>query len=400
MEKTVENWQMARRSSKPLEWIRAEEQVKGRCIKSAKLLEELESALHKENMERQFYHGKKMIALQLRDLSHHLEQLLDVRQNEIEITEMDDYVQEFLKEHQINCVRIEWIKTDIGARELICSIADERESHIVIRQVEQLLLELLHEPMQGSQIQQIETPFFYRQLRFRSAIRYQLEYDIYKHSQGQQMVSGDSYSVFAIHPGLMAIMLSDGMGTSYAAQQESSRLIQMMQECISYNMDPETAMHTMHYVQSLKKDTDMYATMDFALVDLQLGDLWCWKAGSMTTYVLRGGDLFKIESKSAPIGFLPDFAVDTEMFSLLSEDTILMISDGLFSSNESWELQEQLFIQLIRQGIKKGNSIQVVLYDVMAQFKERHPVNDDCTVMLFRLQHVATQWSVFRPAYQ
>lgn len=144
----------------------------------------------------------------------------------------------------------------------------------------------------------------------------------------------------------------------------------------------------------------MYATMDFALVDLQLGDLWCWKAGSMTTYVLRGGDLFKIESKSAPIGFLPDFAVDTEMFSLLSEDTILMISDGLFSSNESWELQEQLFIQLIRQGIKKGNSIQVVLYDVMAQFKERHPVNDDCTVMLFRLQHVATQWSVFRPAYQ
>lgn len=400
MEGPVETWQIARRSSKPLEWIRAEEKLKAKCIKSTKLLEELESALHKEHMERQFYHGKKMIALQLRDLSHHLEQILDVRQNEIEVNEMDEYVQQFLMEHQINCIQLQWVKNEIGARELICSVADEREAHTVIRQIEQLLLELLHEPMQGMQMHQEEAPFFYRQLRFRSAIRYQLEYDIYKHSQERQMVSGDSYRVFPIHSGLTAIMLSDGMGTSYAAQRESNRLIQMMQECLSYNMDPETAMHTMHYVMSLKNDSDMYATIDFALVDLQLGDLWCWKAGSMTTYVLRGAELFKIESKSAPIGFLPDFTVDTEMISLLSEDIILMISDGLFANHENWEVQEQLFLQLIRQGMKKGNSIQVVLYDVMAQFKGRYLIHDDCTVMLFRLQHVAAEWSVFRPAYQ
>lgn len=399
MENTLENWRMARRSSKPLELIRAEEQLKLRCIKSTKLLEELETATHKEHMESQFYHGKKMIALQLRDLSHHLEELLDDRHSEVEADEMDDYVQQFLKKHHMQCIHIEWIKTEVGAREFICSIADERDEHTVIRQAEQLLYELLHEPLQGQQIQVEEKPLFYRQIRFRSAIRYQLEYDIYKHSKGHQQVSGDSYSVFPIHTGLMAIMLSDGMGTSDAAQRESSRLIQMMQECLSYNMDPETAMHTMHYVLSLKNDSDMYATIDFALVDLQLGSLWCWKAGGMTTYVLRGADLFKIESKAAPIGFLPDFSVDTEMISVLSEDIIIMVSDGLFASQENWVMQEELFLQLIRQGIKKGVSTQVVLYDVMAQFKQRYPSNDDCTVMLFQLHHIAAPWSVFRPSY-
>ena len=72
----------------------------------------------------------------------------------------------------------------------------------------------------------------------------------------------------------------------------------------------------------------------------------------------------------------------------------------MFGSHENWARQEQYFLQLIRQGMKKGVSIQVVLYDVMAQFKERYPISDDCTVMLFSLKHVSAPWAVFRPAYQ
>lgn len=143
--------------------------------------------------------------------------------------------------------------------------------------------------------------------------------------------------------GLVAIMLSDGMGNNHKAQRESTRLIQMMRDCLNYNMDPETAMHTMHYVLSLKHDVDMYATIDFALVDLQVGTLWCWKAGGMTTYILRGPKLFKIESKTAPIGFMPVFTIETETIQLLAEDIIIMVSDGLFASTEDWAKQEALF---------------------------------------------------------
>lgn len=392
----LENWRLAKRSSKPVTWVRAEEQIKNKCIKSSKLLAELQAALQKEQMERQFYHGKKMIALQLRDLTEHLQQLLKHQQQELGAPETANELQSFLTEQGFQCLHIEWLNQEMGERELILYIAGEHDLQEMMQQLEQYLFEWLHEPMQGEWISEQTTPIFYHQLKFRSAIRYQLEYDIYTYSYQDHTISGDSYRVFPLHKGLMAIMLSDGMGTSHRAQQESEHLIHMLQQCLAYNLDPETAMHTMHYVLSLKS-ADMYATMDFALVDLQFGHLWCWKAGGMTTYVLRGEELFKVESTCAPIGFLSDFAVDTEMVRLRADDVILMVSDGLFSEIENWVVQEQRFISSIRESLAQGATIQVALFDCMTRYKQKYEITDDCTVMLFRLQQEVKPWHVFRP---
>lgn len=393
----IENWRLARRSSKPVTWLRAEEQLKSKCIKSGKLLEELQAALQKEQMERQFYHGKKMIALQLRDLTEHLQQLLQHQQKELDAPETSNQLQQFLIEQGLKCLHIEWQNNEVGEREVNFYLGDEGDVQGIIQVLEQHLFEWLHEPMQGELISEQRHPIFYRQLKFRSAIRYQLEYDVYTYSYQDHAISGDSYRVFPLHKGLTAMMLSDGMGRNQAAQEESERLIQTLQQCLAYNLDPETAMHTMHYVLSLKNDSDMYATMDFALVDLQFGNLWCWKAGGMTTYVLRGDELFKVESTCAPIGFLPDFAVDTEMVKLRAEDIILMVSDGLFTASEQWDVQEKRFIAAIRESLAQGASIQVALFDCMTHYKQKYEITDDCTVMLFRLQHVAKPWHVFRP---
>ncbi len=72
-------------------------------------------------------------------------------------------------------------------------------------------------------------------------------------------------------------------------------------------MDPETAMHTLHYMMSLNGLDDMYATLDLALIDFQDGRLWSWKAGSMSTYIKRGEDFLRLDSKSVPVGFLTFF---------------------------------------------------------------------------------------------
>ena len=77
-------------------------------------------------------------------------------------------------------------------------------------------------------------------------------------------------------------------------------------------MNPETAMHTLHYMMSLNGLDDMYATLDLALIDLQDGRLWSWKAGSMSTYIKRGNDFLRLDSKSVPVGFLPSFSVEAK----------------------------------------------------------------------------------------
>lgn len=191
-------------------------------------------------------------------------------------------------------------------------------------------------------------------------------------------------------------MLSDGMGQNREAQRESRRLVRLMRECLSYNMNPETAMHTLHYVMSLNREVDMYATIDFALVDLQKGELWSWKAGSMSTYILRGNRLIKVDGAAAPVGFMPVFTIETEKVRLLANDYVVMVSDGLFSSEHDWDEQEQYFVEILKDNIENGIPMNAMLYDFMEKFQNKYEVEDDCTVILFNVEHVVPKWSVFK----
>lgn len=392
----IEQWVSAKTLQKPLEVVRREEQLKGRCIKPQKLLEQLEQKLYDAQMNGRFYHGKKMMALQLSDLSDHLQSVLEEQQS-IQIRQTDETALiHYFEEHGILCTMARWEQTGLGERELVCHVVSEEQAFELLQNISQLLTDFLGEPIRGYDAIEYDKPFYFVELYFQSAVRYELAYDIYKRTEQGSVVSGDSHSVFSLRPGLMAIMLSDGMGTSYRAQQESERVIEMMRNCLSYQMNPETAMHTMHYVLSLKTHTDFYATLDFGLLDLQRGELWCWKAGGMTTYILRGSDVIKVESRTAPIGFMTNFSIETERQVLQDGDCIVMVSDGLFSSEENWQTQEQMFLQFVRHSVRKQVQLNVVLYDVMSQYEQRYKIEDDCTIMLFSLQHITQQWAVFK----
>lgn len=397
MKKPIEQWITAKTLQKSLEVVRIEEQMKGKCIKPQVLLEQLEYALYDAQMNGRFYHGKKMIAMQLSDLNEHLQNVLEGQQRTYGRQTDELALVRYFEQHGISCTYVGWENTRLGERELVCHVVSEKRPYELLQIMSHLLSELLEEPIHGQDVVQHQTPFYFIELHFHSAVRYELAYDIYKRTERGSIVSGDSHSVFSLHPGLVTIMLSDGMGTSYKAQQESERMIQMMQNCLSYQMNPETAMHTLHYIFSLKNHTDLYATLDFALLDLQRGELWSWKAGGMTTYILRGSDVIKVESKAAPIGFMTNFSVETERQKLQVDDYIVMVSDGLFSSEENWQTQEQLFLQFVRHSMRKHTQLNVVLYDVMAQYEGRFAIEDDCTVMLFTLKHLTQQWAVFKP---
>lgn len=387
----VEQWIAAKTLQKSFNIVRVEEQLKGKCIKPQKLLEQLHESVYEAQMSGRFYHGKKMLALQLADLSEHLQSLLENQQT-VNKQGQEIALIQFLEEHHISCTYARFHKDEAGERMLVCRIIGQ----VAVAEVGELVTAFFEEPFVG-QVNAQQEPSSFTEQHFYSAPCYQLAYDIYKRTEQTSIVSGDSHSVFTLQPGLEVIMLSDGMGTSYRAQRESARLIQMMQDCLSYDMNPETALHTVHYILSLKNDSDLYATLDFALVDLRRGELWCWKAGGMTTYILRGSDMIKLESSAAPIGFMMNLTIETEHHLLRDDDYIIIVSDGLFSTQENWQRQEQLFLQFIRHSIKKHTQLSTMLYETMAQYEERFTIEDDCTVMLFGIKQQTKQWSVYKP---
>ncbi|MEL3959796.1 SpoIIE family protein phosphatase [Lysinibacillus endophyticus] len=403
MDELIHHWFVAKSNSRDGEQNIIEDRIKLKCIKPTRLLEELDYQLYHDRMNGQFYHGKKMIALQLRDLSNHLNRLMeDMKEETLSFKTIEEELEYEFKRAHVQCFQIDVINNTMGERVIICSLANKNDSYddqylLCERIILPILYDVFSEPFQVEKISTQKSPFSHVQVRFRSAVRYEIEYDIYSRAKNSAWVSGDSHAVFHIHPGLVAVMLSDGMGQNREAQRESRRLVRLMRECLSYNMNPETAMHTLHYVMSLNREVDMYATIDFALVDLQHGALWSWKAGSMSTYILRGERLLKVDGAAAPVGFMPVFSVETEKVNLLAEDYVVMVSDGVFSGKFDWEEQEQYFISLLKSRIEEDMPIEVILYDVMEQFSNMYDVDDDCTVILLNVSHVVPKWAVFSP---
>lgn len=396
MAEKIAQYYRAKTSQNPIAIGQAEEIIRLRCIKSSHLLQELETALYNEQMNNQLFHGKKMIALQLQDVSQHLSRLL--QQMEVESVSFESLEVELLERFQsaqLNCFQIDILSNEVGQRRIVCSVTMKdvnQATSISERIILPILYERFAEPFYVERIAYKESPFPYVEIRVKSSVRFFIEKGIY--SQAKYNTSGDAHEIFPIHDGLMAIMLSDGMGQDRRARQESDTLIRMLRECLTYNLDPETAMHTIHYVMSLKHERDLYATMDFALIDLQHGSLWSWKAGGIATYVLRGKELLKIEGNAAPVGLMPTFSIETETMRLKADDLIIMASDGLFDGTHNWQEQEKHFFRILQKTAKQKLSTDVLLYDVMEQYKQTYEIQDDCTVIACKIKHINPEWSV------
>ncbi len=318
MDKLMTDWFHMKGVGKESAINRAEDQIRYKCVKSTKIFEELETELYRERINGQYFHGKKMIALQLRDMSNHLNQLIaEMKEDTVSFVSVEKDIIQKLKEAHIECFQLDVLSNKPGARKIVCALTParvdwEEDTTLAERMILPILYDIFEEPFEIEKVLACDVPFRHIQVSFSSAISFEVEYDIYSMSKGATLYSGDSHALFQLHPGLFAILLSDGMGQSKEAQHESRKLIHLMRECLNYNMNPETAMHTLHYVMSLKQQDDMYATLDFALVDLQHGDLWSWKAGGMSTYILRGKEVLKVESNAAPVGFLSISAIEAE----------------------------------------------------------------------------------------
>lgn len=399
---TIEGFCRSKTMSKAVEMISAEEGLRKKCIKSSKIIEELNKQLYEEQMNGQFYHGKKMIALQLRDLSRHLQRLIvEIKEEALSFQPVEEELMRAFGRTYVPCFQVDVLQSKPGERVVICSLtAKNNDVYNMLQLCERFIVPIFYdiwqEPLYVEHYEMKEEPFSYLQVRFRSAVRYKLRYDSYSQAKELATVSGDTHAIFPIHDGLSAVMLSDGMGHNVEAQRESRRLIRMLRECLLYNMNPETAMHTLHYVLSLKREMDMYATLDFALIDLQGGTLWAWKAGSMSTYIVRGQTVMKIEGTSGPVGFMPQFSVETQKMKLRADDVIIMVSDGLFSTECDWNEQESYFLQLIKERIAEKMPMDVLLYDVMAQYKACYTIDDDCTVIGLSLEHIIPEWATVK----
>ncbi len=403
MESLVQQWLMAETIGHNASRLQYDDKIRNKCVRSSLFLSALAEFVSKQQLSGQFQHGKKMIALQLRDMSTHIDSVMkDMTNDTVSFQQQEDVLIHRFKEIGIDFFQIDILKNEPGRRKVVCCIPYkkaqwETDQMVAERLILPVLQEVFKEPFEIHQTVKKTKPYSHLQITFQSAIRFTMQYDVLSTSKNNTMYSGDSHAVFSLNPGLTAIMLSDGMGHNKRAHKESRKLIRLMRECLNHQMSPETAMHTLHYVMSLKQE-EMYATMDFALIDLQHGKLWSWKAGSMATYLVRGREVTRVEGASEPFGLFSSFSVEAEQRNLKAGDIIFMCTDGLFFENMPWEQQEKLLRNSLLQN--RSLPIQEICPEILNTFRNNDQPIDDCTIVCVEIQHKTVDWSLFKPTFQ
>lgn len=173
-------------------------------------------------------------------------------------------------------------------------------------------------------------------------------------------VCGDVITSFQT-AGKFYMLISDGMGSGREAALTSGVCATLLQRLIESGAGLETSLKMLNNIIRAG-ERECSATVDIAEIDLITGEAKFVKSGAAPSFVLRGGNIFRLQSKTVPIGIIR--ALDAEMikFDVMPGDRVVMVSDGAARSYDEvpWLLDMMTSDEVILKGSPKEAAAKIV----------------------------------------
>lgn len=152
-------------------------------------------------------------------------------------------------------------------------------------------------------------------------------------SPSRRVLNGDAAASFTTADGRYIAVISDGMGTGGEAAVTSRLSVTFLTKMLTAGVSLKNALSMLNnYLRA--RNMECSAGIDVMELDLYAAEARFVKSGAAPSFVVRDGRLFRLASKTVPIGILR--ALDAEMirFTVESGDTVVMLSDGVMSGFE------------------------------------------------------------------
>lgn len=143
------------------------------------------------------------------------------------------------------------------------------------------------------------------------------------------LISGDSYSFFAMDDGSYHVCISDGMGSGSQANQESEMVVDLLQKFIEAGFRKETAIKLMNSAMVLQGEENSFSTLDYAMINLYTGELELIKIGGAATFIKRKNVVECVEIENLPAGADVRIEVESTKKQLQDGDFLVMVTDGV-----------------------------------------------------------------------
>ncbi|MBR2860876.1 MAG: SpoIIE family protein phosphatase [Clostridia bacterium] len=145
-----------------------------------------------------------------------------------------------------------------------------------------------------------------------------------------ESVCGDSFTFGDVVGDKYIAAISDGAGSGERAARESESALDLLEAFSETHISRKEIFASMNRLLLLKGDNEAYSTIDVAEFDLNEGLLFWTKIGAVPGYILRSGNVEKIEAGALPMGILTKINPITTKKLVQKGDVIVLVTDGVY----------------------------------------------------------------------
>lgn len=220
-------------------------------------------------------------------------------------------------------------------------------------------------------------------IELREALHFSVSCVTQSSAAGDESICGDSLVLFENSDGRFFAAISDGMGSGRDAalmSELAAGFIRNMLSSGSMNLEILNMLNSFLQMGYDSSACECSATLDLMEFDEVSGQATFFKCGAAPTYVYRNGNLFKLRSRTMPLGILPETDARVLDFDLNDGDVVVMISDGVTGGKEECPY----LFDLLRQNIDSAGCSRTA--DLIMKYAKGNGSDDDITVAVMRVK--------------
>lgn len=190
--------------------------------------------------------------------------------------------------------------------------------------------------------------------------------------------NGDRVHSFDSKNGCFYALVSDGMGSGTSAARKSGKAALFLEKMLRAGNGVSAALELLSAL-ARSDEEEGFTTVDLFELDTFTGRGTFFKSGAAPSFVKRGERIFKIRSRTVPIGILEDVDSEKTSFDCEDGDTVVMLSDGVTE-----EIEEPLWLCefLTNADLTATDSAARIL----AEAKRHTLCRDDMTAAVLRIR--------------
>lgn len=196
--------------------------------------------------------------------------------------------------------------------------------------------------------------------------------------------SGDTVSSFKNDEGYYYSLVSDGMGSGKEAALTSGISAVFLEKLLLAGAPMKSSLELLNAF-ICGGEGECFTTVDLMESDLYTGKTSFIKSGAAPSFVLRNGKVFRLHSKTVPIGIIRALDAEKITFDVMAGDIIVMLSDGVTGSYEACPWLYELLESKDLAGLSPKEAAKII-----GQAAEKATdKEDDITVAVMRVKECA-----------